>query len=341
MQDTLTLKLEEKNKRVRVGSGRLWIHIGRGLLVLALILVCLEDLWALELTKPVAKVNNVTLTEADLEKALDTIMPAGGFHGGLSSHKRASFRPQAMEKMVEAELLFQEARTSGIEIDPAAIQSDLDSHIKRFGSKERYRQALAQAGMSDSQFRRRLTKDRMISKLLEERVKKKAAATDQDAKSFYQANQKSFFRPETRRIRHILVATKADAAPRQKRERKARADEVLAKLRAGEEMSVLAWKYSDGPYRVKGGDLGMVHKGRLEPAIERAAAELPLNHISDIIETKHGYHIIRVEAIQPSKQLGFEEVAANIRKMLTKKKEARLKNELISRLKSEARIEYY
>lgn len=319
----------------------LLLHAGRGLLALALILVCLEDLWALELTKPVAKVNNVTLTEADLEKALDKIMPAGGFHGGMASHKRASFRPQAMEKMVEAELLFQEARTSGIVVDQDALQSDLDSHIKRFGSMERYKQALKQAGMSDSQFRKRLTKDRMIKKFLELRVMKKAEATDQDAKDYYQTNQKSFFRPETRRIRHILVATKADAAPQQKSERKARADEVLAKLRAGEDMSMLAWKYSDDPYRVKGGDLGMVHKGRLEPAIERAAAKLPLNQISDIIKTKHGYHIIRVEAMQPSKQLGFEEVADNIRKMLTKKKEARLKNELISRLKSEARIEYY
>jgi peptidyl-prolyl cis-trans isomerase C len=320
----------------------LFIHAGGGVLVLALILVCLlNDLWALELTKPVAKVNNETLTEADLEKALDKIMPAGGFHGGMSSHKRASFRPQAMEKMVEAELLFQEARTSGIVVDQDALQSDLDSHIKRFGSVERYKQALEQAGMSDNQFRKRLTKDRMINKLLELHVKNKAAATNQDAKTFYQANKKSFFRPETRRIRHILIASKSDASPQQKSERRARAEEVLAKLRAGEEMSVLAWKYSDDPYRVKGGDLGMVHKGRLEPAIERAAVELRLNQISDIIKTKHGYHIIRVEAIQPSKQLGFEEVADNIRKMLTKKKEARLKNELITRLKSEARIEYY
>jgi parvulin-like peptidyl-prolyl isomerase len=137
------------------------------------------------------------------------------------------------------------------------------------------------------------------------------------------------------------VACKADALHDQKAERKARARKVLAGLLAGEDMSVLAWKYSDGPYRVKGGDLGLVHKGRLEPAIEKAAAQLPLNQFSGIIETAQGYHIIRVEEVQTPKQLTFEEVADKIRGMLTKKKEARLKDALITRLKSEARIEYY
>lgn len=317
------------------------ILAGCMLQALVLILMPIKNLWAQDLTQPVAKVNDVLLMQADLEKALNQIMPATRFHGGMHSSKRDSFRPQAMERMVAAELLFQKARADGMAVEPARVQADLDVHIKRFGGRDRYRQALERAGMTDEQFRRMLTKDLLIDRLLELEVKKKAVATDREVEAFYRARQKSFFRPEARRIRHILVACKADAPPDQKAERKARAREVLAELLAGKDMSELAWRYSDGPYRVKGGDLGLVHKGRLEPAIEKRAAQLPLNQFSGIIETPQGYHIIRVEEVQTPKQLTFEEVADKIRNMLTRKKEARLKDELITRLKSEARIEYY
>lgn len=308
---------------------------------LMLILMPSKNLRALDLTQPVARVNGVLLTQADLEKALNQIMPATSFHGGMHSRKRDSYRPQAMERMVAAELLFQKARAGGMVVEPARLQADLDAHIKRFGGTDRYRQALERSGMTDEHFRRMLAKDQMIEQLLDMEVKKKAVATDREVEAFYRDNRKSFFRPEMRRIRHILVACQADAPVDQKAKRKARARKALAELMAGEDMSVLAWKYSDGPYRVKGGDLGMVHKGRLEPAIEKAAADLPLNQFSGIIETAQGYHIIRVEALQTPRQLTFDEVAAKIRGMLTRKKEVRLKEELITRLKSEARIEYY
>ena len=57
------------------------------------------------------------LTEADLEAALNEIMPAGVFHGGFSSEKRATYRPQAFEKMIEKELFYQEAVKKGLKVE--------------------------------------------------------------------------------------------------------------------------------------------------------------------------------------------------------------------------------
>ncbi|MEE9119356.1 MAG: SurA N-terminal domain-containing protein [Calditrichia bacterium] len=72
-----------------------------------------------KLQKPVAKVNGTVLTEADLEEALNEIMPAGVFHGGFSSEKRMSHRPEAIEKMIDKELFYQEAVKKGIESESA------------------------------------------------------------------------------------------------------------------------------------------------------------------------------------------------------------------------------
>jgi len=75
--------------------------------------------------KPVAKVNGTVLTEADLEEALNEIMPAGVFHGGFSSEKRMFHMPEAIEKMIDKELFYQEAVKKGIEIDLSHLPSDL------------------------------------------------------------------------------------------------------------------------------------------------------------------------------------------------------------------------
>jgi len=70
---------------------------------------------AASLEKPVAKVNDTILKEIDVQEALNEIMPAGVFHGGFSSEKRASHRPKAVEKIIEKELFYQEAVKKGLE----------------------------------------------------------------------------------------------------------------------------------------------------------------------------------------------------------------------------------
>lgn len=297
--------------------------------------------WAADLNQPVAKINGAVLTIFDLERALDRIMPAANFHGGFSSEKRASYRPRAFEKMMEAELLYQYTGEAGIRADPEAVQAEMQRNIKRLGGPQRYKEALKQAGLTPDQLKQRVLKDQMIKSLMEQEIISKAAPDRSEVEAFYETNKKAFFRPEARRIRHILVSVKPGSTASQKAARKARASDVLARLKAGEDMATLAWNYSDSPYRVKGGDLGLVHSGRLEPELEQAATRLPLDQLSGLIETASGYHLIRVEEVQAPRQLSLEEVEAKIHKMLAQKKEMALRKALLERLKSKAQIERY
>jgi len=97
--------------------------------------------------------------------------------------------------------------------------------------------------------------------------------------------------------RHILVvhaesARKAPDVTRTKEEGLARAREALEKLRSGGDFAELAAEYSDGPTKVKGGDLGAFPKGRKVPAFDEAVFGLEVGAVSDIVETQLGYHII-------------------------------------------------
>lgn len=97
--------------------------------------------------------------------------------------------------------------------------------------------------------------------------------------------------------RHILVqyegSTRAkESIKRTKEEAKARLEECIGKLEAGEKFAVLAAEYSDGPSGVRGGDLGEFPEGVMAPAFNDAAFALEVGKVSGIVETPFGYHII-------------------------------------------------
>jgi parvulin-like peptidyl-prolyl isomerase len=293
------------------------------------------------LPKPLVKVNGTVLTEADIEEALNEIMPAGVFHGGFSSKKRKEYRPQAFEKMIDKELFYQEAVKKGLKVDEEVIKEERDKTIKRLGGKKKFKMALKKTGITDEQYREKLKKKHLVKRFITVEVKEKAQTSDEEVKAYYKANKKKFMRPEARKLTHILISVKPEATAEEWKAKKARAQEVIDKINAGQDMSTVAWDYSDGPYRVKSGDLGLVHRGRLYPTLEKKVFQLEPGRLSGIIETIYGYHVVRVEEVKPQEQMSLEDVNKSVQKELTEKKEKQLQEALTARLRENAQIEVY
>lgn len=324
------------NETLRAGKIWHWMSL--------LLVVAILPAWdqpADALPQPVAKVNGTVLTEADLEAALNEIMPAGVFHGGFSSEKRATYRPQAFEKMIDKELFYQEAVKIGLEVEEEVIKAEREKTIKRLGGEKKFKAALKKAGLSDEQYREKLKKKHLVKRLIVVEVKDKARASDEDVKAYYDKNKKKFMRPEARKLTHILISVKPEATAEEWKAKKARAQEVIDKINAGQDMSAVASDYSDGPYRVKGGDLGLVHRGRLYPTLEKEVFQLEPGRLSGIIETIYGYHVVRVEEVKPAEQLSLEDVYGKVQKELTEKNEKQIREALTARLKAAARIDVY
>lgn len=83
------------------------------------------------------------------------------------------------------------------------------------------------------------------------------------------------------RARHILV------------EHEYEAQDVLRKLRSGEQFEELARVFSKCPSSRQGGDLGSFERGRMVEAFEEAAFSLKPSEISEPVRTRFGYHIIQ------------------------------------------------
>jgi peptidyl-prolyl cis-trans isomerase D len=123
--------------------------------------------------------------------------------------------------------------------------------------------------------------------------------TEEDLQRFYRRNLDRFEVAEQVQARHILLAAPSDAPAKEREQKRAQAEKLLEQARQGADFAELARKHSQDPgSAAKGGDLGFFRRGMMVPTFEQAAFALPVGHISDVVESPFGYHLILVEATE-------------------------------------------
>ncbi len=147
-----------------------------------------------------------------------------------------------------------------------------------------------------------------------ETVKRDIQISEADLKSYYDQNVGRLSGNEERRASHILINAPKDAPAVEREKAKARAQELLAKLRAAPESFVELAKANsqDTGSAVKGGDLDFFQRGAMVKPFEDAVFAMKKGDISEVVESDFGYHIIRLTDIKSPKQRSFDELRAGI-----------------------------
>ena len=136
--------------------------------------------------------------------------------------------------------------------------------------------------------------------------------TEKEIQSFYEYNADEYTQPKQVKARHILFKLDQGDSDEVKDDAKKRALTVLEKARKGEDFAGLAKEYSEGPSKSQGGDLGYFGVGQMETPFEEAAFALKKGEISDLVQTRFGYHIILVEDIKEADSTPLEKVRDEI-----------------------------
>lgn len=149
-----------------------------------------------------------------------------------------------------------------------------------------------------------LARDLLATEYLKKEVIDKIVVTDEDTQIYYKTHQEDFRTPEMLRVRHILIRPVNPSNEQDRKAARSKAEEVLRRIKAGEDFAKLAAEVSDDSgSKDKGGDLGFLPKGRTVPDFEKAAFALKPGEVSGVVETPFGFHIIKAEE---RKEAGIE-----------------------------------
>jgi peptidyl-prolyl cis-trans isomerase C len=145
-------------------------------------------------------------------------------------------------------------------------------------------------------------------------VSKNVTVSEGDVRDYYSQHKKELGVPEQVRARHILFKVDPAGSEGEKNGARERAEAVLKRAKTGEDFEKLVQAYSeDESSKENGGDLGYFTRGWTVPGFEEVAFDTNPGEISDIVETRYGYHIIKVEDHLDARERSFEEMRYYIR----------------------------
>jgi peptidyl-prolyl cis-trans isomerase D len=135
----------------------------------------------------------------------------------------------------------------------------------------------------------------------------------EDIEANYQRNlETQFTHPQQVRARHILIAVTSEASPAEKAAAKAQAEEILQKVKSGDDFAKLARQYSDDPgTKDRGGELGYFARGEMVKPFEDAAFKLTPGQLT-LVQSQYGYHVLQLEEIKKASQDTLEQAKPKV-----------------------------
>ncbi len=138
---------------------------------------------------------------------------------------------------------------------------------------------------------------------------------------------------------HILIKVSEDATPEAKAKAKARILDIKKKIEAGADFGEMAKKYSEGPSAANSGDLGYFRRGQMVKPFEEAAFALKPGEMSDVVETKFGYHLIKSIDKKEASVVPFDQLKTRITMYLQQDKMRKAVSAFIDSLRAKSTIQ--
>ena len=283
-----------------------------------------------------ATVNGRPITYDNLEKQYKVMFL--NQDDNLSEDQRAIQKLEILRGLIDNEIMLQRAEKLGL----MAVDSDIEAKFTELRAPytaEEFQKQLEARSMTEDDLRAQIRRDLSIQKLFNKEITSHITITDKDVRDFYESNKASFNLVEPRiHLAQILVTPHAgdvrnlrsDNAQNEE-QAKAKIAAIEARLKQGEDFTMLAQAYSEDPDTApNGGDLGVIPESSLEQAsveIRRVVMSLRPGQISGIVRTQEGYRILKLISREPAGQREFDDprVQQTIRETLLNRKDQLLR----------------
>jgi peptidyl-prolyl cis-trans isomerase SurA len=296
----------------------------------------------------VARVNNQIITHSEYLHSKEELKKEAQQQDPVNADKFVTDHDKdVLRDLIDQQLLLQKGKDLGITADTEVIKK-LDEMRKdmKLDSMEELEKAAQSQGISFEDFKQNMRNQIITQQVIGKEVGSRLVIDKGDEQKFYEEHKADMEQPETIRLSEILVSTEAkpndssDEAQRIKAAQ-AKADDLLAQIHKGAKFEDVAKKNSDGPTAAQGGDLGEFKRGTLAKQIEDTTFAMKVGDVSDVIQTRQGFIIVKVVEHHNAGIPPFSEVEPRIQDALYMKKLQPALREYLTKLREDAYIDVY
>jgi peptidyl-prolyl cis-trans isomerase SurA len=247
----------------------------------------------------IARVNNQIITLSDYRKAEATLRDDVSRSCQSCSADRVSALFKDREKdvlrdLIDQQLLVERAKDMSITVDTDVIKR-LDDIRKQnnLDSMEALEKAVESSGIPWEDYKNQLKNTLLTQEVIRQQVGSRVDIPQEEVKKYYDEHKDQFNRPEQVDLGEVFLSTEGKT-PEEVSAVRTKADDLHNRLVKGDDFSEIAKRYSEGSTAKDGGDLGRFERGQLAPQLEEAVFKMDRNQITDVIQTKTGFEILKV-----------------------------------------------
>jgi foldase protein PrsA len=240
-----------------------------------------------------------------------------------------NLKNQAVQFLVQRAQFAQRAEELEVDVTDKQVNDRLGQIKKQYfgGSEKRYESQLKQQGLTDEQVRKDI-RAQLIQEALFKDVTENVKVSDQEIEKYYNDNRSQYGQPESREVRHILVASRKQA------------NELYARIKDGESFAKLAKQYSKDPGSKDQGGKLTIARGQTVPPFDQTAFLLGKGVLSRPVKTQYGYHLIQpLSAVKPAKTTPLKDVKDSIKQQLLQTKRNKAMTDWVEAMKKDLRDE--
>ncbi|PYQ35778.1 MAG: hypothetical protein DMF57_02080 [Acidobacteria bacterium] len=253
--------------------------------------------------------------------------------------KKDDYRKNLANDLIAELLIKDRADRLGLTVSADEVKEAVDRLKQQYGisTDQQFAESLQKSGLTRADMEARLRDTLLMNKVFSRELRGREDMTDKELRERYDREKEHYRLPERARLREIVILRPSNAAAVDAARQ--HAEQLAAQARANADFSLLATTASESGTKSKGGDLGEVTRGELLPDLDKAVFNANSGAVIGPIETKSGWHILKVEQRLPSEVPAFESIKDKIRKDAGEDAWQRDYKAYIERLRKEAFIQ--
>jgi peptidyl-prolyl cis-trans isomerase C len=274
-----------------------------------------------QIPEVVARIDGVAISRDDLLARAAEARGALAQRGLRPPPPSRAFLRDVLDDIVGNRLMARDLTNRGEGAPETEIEEQMAAIRSPFPADEEFDKALAARGFDRARLRRDVAESLTVKNWVAGTIVPSIEVDEAEIRAFYEANTEQMIEPEKVRARHILLRVEPQAPEEEKSARRAQIDELRGRLLAGGDFAAEARQLSDDKTSgERGGDLGWFYRGRMVPSFEEAVFGLQPNQVSEVVETRFGFHLIELLEKQAERQVPFEEARPRIESTVKQRK---------------------